>query len=55
MFQLEERVHFRVEVAVATGATLAIKDDASPMCRNEVLVLISCLVKEWRGYIVVCA
>lgn len=55
MFQLEERVHFRMEVAVATGATLAIKDDASPMCRKELLVVISCLVKEWRGYFVVCA
>ncbi|EDR15987.1 uncharacterized protein LACBIDRAFT_242724, partial [Laccaria bicolor S238N-H82] len=44
-----------MEVAVATGATLAIKDDASPMCRKELLVLISCLVKEWRGYFVVCA
>ncbi|EKM84312.1 hypothetical protein AGABI1DRAFT_67693 [Agaricus bisporus var. burnettii JB137-S8] len=55
MHQLEERVHFRMEVAVATGATLAIKDDASPMCRKELLVVISCLVKEWRGYFVVCA
>ncbi|RDB29372.1 Target of rapamycin complex 1 subunit mip1 [Hypsizygus marmoreus] len=55
MYQLEERVHFRMEVAVATGATLAIKDDASPMCRKELLVVISCLVKEWRGYFIVCA
>lgn len=55
MHQLEERVHFRMEVAVATGATLAIKDDASPMCRKELLVVVSCLVKEWRGYFVVCA
>ncbi|KAG6857290.1 hypothetical protein H0H87_006483 [Tephrocybe sp. NHM501043] len=55
MYQLEERVHFRMEVAVATGAMLAIKDDASPMCRKELLVVISCLVKEWRGYFVVCA
>lgn len=55
MYHLEERVHFRMEVAVATGATLAIKDDASPMCRKELLVVISCLVKEWRGYFVVCA
>ena len=54
MYQLEERVHFRMEVAVATGATLAIKEDASPMCRKELLVVISCLVKEWRGYFVVC-
>ncbi|KAJ3570758.1 hypothetical protein NP233_g4189 [Leucocoprinus birnbaumii] len=55
MYQLDERVHFRMEVAVATGATLAIKDDASPMCRKELLVVVSCLVKEWRGYFVVCA
>lgn len=55
MYQLEERIHFRMEVAVATGATLAIRDDASPMCRKELLVVISCLVKEWRGYFVVCA
>ncbi|KAG6849018.1 hypothetical protein H0H93_011963, partial [Arthromyces matolae] len=55
MYQLDERVHFRMEVAVATGATLAIRGDASPMCRKELLVVISCLVKEWRGYFVVCA
>ncbi|KIJ66511.1 hypothetical protein HYDPIDRAFT_109558 [Hydnomerulius pinastri MD-312] len=54
-YQLEERIHFRMEVAVATGATLAVKDDASPMVRKELLVLISCLVKEWRGYFVICA
>ena len=40
---------------VATGATLRIKDDASPMCRKELLVVISALVKEWRGWFVVCA
>ncbi|KZP15647.1 hypothetical protein FIBSPDRAFT_895647 [Athelia psychrophila] len=55
MYQLEERIHFRMEVAVATGATLAVKDDASPMVRKELLVVISALVKEWRGYFVVCA
>ena len=44
-----------MEVAVVTGATLAIKEDASPMVRKELLVLISCLVKEWRGYFIVCA
>ncbi len=55
MHQLEERIHFRMEVAVVTGAALAIKEDASPMVRKELLVLISCLVKEWRGYFIVCA
>ncbi|KAI0673943.1 hypothetical protein C8Q78DRAFT_662134 [Trametes maxima] len=55
MYQLDERIHFRMEVAVVTGSTLAIKEDASPMVRKELLVLISCLVKEWRGYFIVCA
>ncbi|KAL4247407.1 WD repeat RAPTOR family protein [Abortiporus biennis] len=55
MYQLEERIHFRMEVAVVTGAALAIKEDASPMVRKELLVLISCLVKEWRGYFIVCS
>ncbi|KAI0814821.1 hypothetical protein BC629DRAFT_1467282 [Irpex lacteus] len=55
MHQLEERIHFRMEVAVVTGAALEIKEDASPMVRKELLVLISCLVKEWRGYFIVCA
>ncbi|KAH8094700.1 hypothetical protein BXZ70DRAFT_975660 [Cristinia sonorae] len=55
MYQLVERIHFRMEVAVVTGAALAIKEDASPMVRKELLVLISCLVKEWRGYFIVCA
>ncbi|KAF7337789.1 Target of rapamycin complex 1 subunit mip1 [Mycena sanguinolenta] len=26
------------------------KDDASPMCRKELIVLLSCLVKEYRGF-----
>ncbi|RDX50537.1 hypothetical protein OH76DRAFT_1512681 [Lentinus brumalis] len=55
MYQFDEREHFRREVAVVTGAALAIKEDASPMVRKELLVLISCLVKEWRGYFIVCA
>ncbi|KAI0321261.1 hypothetical protein OF83DRAFT_1100511 [Amylostereum chailletii] len=55
MNHLDERVHFRMEVAVVTGGALAVKDDASPMVRKELMVLISCLVKEWRGWFVVCA
>lgn len=55
MEQLDERTHFRMEVAVVTGAALAIKEDASPMVRKELLVVISCLVKEWRGYFISCA
>ncbi|KAJ7699184.1 raptor N-terminal caspase like domain-containing protein [Mycena metata] len=48
-------IHFKMEVAVVTGAALAMKDDASPMCRKEIIVVLSCLVKEYRGFFVVCA
>ncbi|KAJ6601189.1 hypothetical protein DFH09DRAFT_1127079 [Mycena vulgaris] len=47
--------HFKMEVAVVTGATLAMTDDASPMCRKEIIVVLSTLVKEYRGFFVVCA
>ncbi|KAJ3774118.1 hypothetical protein FB446DRAFT_492928 [Lentinula raphanica] len=55
MYNRDERAHFRLEVAVVTGATVVVREDASPMCRKELVVLISCLVKEWRGWFVVCA
>jgi regulatory associated protein of mTOR len=55
MPHLDERVHFRMEVAVVTGAALAINLDASPLVKKELLVLVSCLVKEWRGHFVICA
>ncbi|CCO30964.1 Target of rapamycin complex 1 subunit KOG1 Short=TORC1 subunit KOG1 [Rhizoctonia solani AG-1 IB] len=52
---LQERDQLRLEVAIATGATLAGKEDASPMVRKELVVLLSCLVNEWRGWFVVAA
>ncbi|QRV97289.1 WD repeat protein [Ceratobasidium sp. AG-Ba] len=52
---LQERDQLRLEVAIATGATLAGKEDASPMVRKELVVLLSCLVHEWRGWFVVAA
>jgi regulator-associated protein of mTOR len=55
MAHIDERVHFRMEVAIVTGSALAIKDDASPMVRKELMVLVSCLAKEWRGFFVVAA
>ncbi|KZS92589.1 hypothetical protein SISNIDRAFT_486598 [Sistotremastrum niveocremeum HHB9708] len=55
MIAFEERIHFRLEVALATGCTLASKEDASPMVRKELVILLSCVVKEWRGWFVVCA
>ncbi|KAI5124927.1 hypothetical protein M0805_007354 [Coniferiporia weirii] len=55
MYHLDERTHFRLEVAVGTGAALTTKEDASPMVRKELLILLSCLAKEWRGYFVIVA
>lgn len=55
MYHLDERTHFRLEVAVATGAALTTKEDISPMVRKELLILLSCLVKDWRGFFVVVA
>ncbi|KAJ3722358.1 raptor N-terminal caspase like domain-containing protein [Lentinula raphanica] len=55
MYDRDKQAQFQLEVAVVTGATLVAREDASPMCRKELVVLISCLVKEWRGWFVVCA
>ncbi|KAG8751986.1 hypothetical protein FRC11_008795, partial [Ceratobasidium sp. 423] len=52
---LQEMDQLRLEVAIATGATLAGKEDASPMVRKELVVLLSCLVSKWRGWFVVAA
>ncbi|KAJ7124837.1 hypothetical protein C8R43DRAFT_1147222 [Mycena crocata] len=46
---------FKMEVAVVTGATLIIWDAASSMRRKEIVVLLSYLVKEYRGFFVSCA
>ncbi|KAK0433965.1 hypothetical protein EV421DRAFT_1841786 [Armillaria borealis] len=43
LFEMEENFHMRLEVSL---------DDASPMARKELLVLISSLVREWRGHFV---
>lgn len=53
--QLDELAHIKTEVRITMTSTLAIKEDASPMARKELLVIISCLVHEWRGYFVICA
>ena len=49
------RDQFRIEVAIGTRAMLAGRDDASPLVRKELLVLLSALVTEWRGWFVVAA
>lgn len=55
LLPFELRDQFRIEVAVGTRAMLAGRDDASPLVRKELLVLLSALVHEWRGWFVVAA
>ena len=55
MYHLNDRTHFRLEVSVMMGAVLTTRDDASPMVRKELLILLSCMVVEWRGNFIVAA
>ena len=52
---VSEKGHYRIEAGVSTRAVLAVKEDGSPMVRKELVVLISSVVREWRGHFVVCA
>ena len=52
---VSEKGHYRIEAGIATNAVLAVKEDGSPMVRKELVVLISSVVREWRGHFVVCA
>lgn len=52
---IDEEDICRMEVAIAAPVLAAAKSDGSPMVRKEVLVLVSCLVREWRGYFVIAA
>lgn len=52
---VDEEDILRMEVAIAAPALAAAKSDGSPMVRKEALVLVSCIVREWRGYLVVVA
>ncbi|KIY73326.1 WD40 repeat-like protein [Cylindrobasidium torrendii FP15055 ss-10] len=55
LFEQDEHIHMRLEVSMVTRATYSLRDDASPMARKELVVLISCLVREWRGHFIICA
>ncbi len=49
------RDQFRVEIAIGTRAMLAGRDDASPIVRKELIILLSALVVEWRGWFTIAA
>ncbi|KAG8903119.1 hypothetical protein FRB99_003721 [Tulasnella sp. 403] len=55
LLHLNERDHLGFEFKLAMTTILNGKDDASPMVRKEMLVLMSCIVSEYRGWFVVAA
>ncbi|KAG8997859.1 hypothetical protein FRB94_002908 [Tulasnella sp. JGI-2019a] len=55
LVNLEERDHLGFELRFAMPIILPGKEDGSPMVRKEMLVVLSCLVREWRGWFVVAA
>lgn len=55
LVHLEERDHLGFELRLAMPIILTGKDDGSPMVRKEMLVVLSCLVREWRGWFIVAA
>ncbi|KAF8509765.1 raptor N-terminal caspase like domain-containing protein [Hysterangium stoloniferum] len=52
---VSERGHYRLEAGLATTAMHSVQEDASPMVRKELVVLISTVVSVWKGHFVVCA
>ena len=50
-----ERDQLRTEIGVATSAVLATYGDASPMVRKELVIMLSAIVREWRGWFVAAA
>lgn len=44
-----------LEAGLAFACMISVKEDASPMVRKELVVVISCVVREWRGWFVCAA
>lgn len=52
---LTERHQLKLEAGVAQACVLQAKEDASPIVRKELIVILSCVVREWRGWFVAAA
>jgi regulator-associated protein of mTOR len=44
-----------LEAGLAYACMMTVKEDASPMVRKELVVVISCVAREWRGWFVCAA
>lgn len=52
---VSEANQLETEAGVAFACMMSVKEDASPVVRKELVVLISCVVREWRGWFVCAA
>lgn len=53
--RIAEETQMEHEVGLAYVCAVSVKEDASPMVRKELMVVISCVVREWRGYFTAAA
>lgn len=49
------REQFHTEISFSTNAVLATAGDASPLVRKELIIMLSPIVREWRGWFVAAA
>ncbi|WWC70649.1 uncharacterized protein I206_104600 [Kwoniella pini CBS 10737] len=52
---LSDIQQLEIEAGLAFACMMSVKEDASPMVRKELVVVISCVVREWRGWLVAAA
>ncbi|WVR06256.1 hypothetical protein IAU60_003286 [Kwoniella sp. DSM 27419] len=52
---LSDIQQLEIEAGLAFACMMTVKEDASPMVRKELVVVISCVVREWRGWLVCAA
>ncbi len=52
---ISEANQLELEAGLAFACMMSVKEDASPMVRKELVVVISCVVREWRGWMVCAA
>ncbi|WVQ80682.1 hypothetical protein IAT38_002787 [Cryptococcus sp. DSM 104549] len=52
---LSDIQQLEVEAGLAFACIMSVKEDASPLVRKELVVVISCVVREWRGWLVCAA
>jgi regulator-associated protein of mTOR len=52
---MTEMQQMEVEAGLAFACMMSVKEDASPMVRKELVVVISSVVREWRGWLVCAA